>query len=116
MSLEAVMEELKKDYIDSLSSKKTDIKELFAEKNFKGLKDVFHKLKGTGATYGVPEISVLGGTLEKLCESVNPELDWVIPEILGIMDKIQNSRRESQEFDIETHKTFQRIQSLVKDV
>ena len=115
MSLEAVMEELKKDYIESLSTKKTDIEERFASQDIQGLREVFHKLKGTGATYGVPEISLLGGVVEKLCDKSSSDLTWVIPEIIVLLQKIQACHRQKQQFDIEAYSAFKKIRSLVQD-
>ncbi len=75
--LSAVLSELKSDYLKKLPSKIANLRTLTEAQNWEGLEDEYHKLKGTGKTYGFPEISTICEKLEFLVQQKhhqNPEL------------------------------------------
>jgi HPt (histidine-containing phosphotransfer) domain-containing protein len=66
-SFEAMLQNLRNVYLQSLPEKWSRLEQLAAASNVAELKNEFHKLKGSGTTYGVPEISEMGAALEQLC-------------------------------------------------
>lgn len=66
--LSSVLNELKEEYLRKLPLKIDNLKALTEAQNWEGLEDEYHKLKGTGKTYGFPEISVLCEKLEFLAQ------------------------------------------------
>jgi HPt (histidine-containing phosphotransfer) domain-containing protein len=66
--LSSVLGELKNDYLKKLPQKIDNLKVLAKDQNWEALEDEYHKLKGTGKTYGFPEISVLCEKLELLSQ------------------------------------------------
>jgi len=66
--LSSVLGELKNDYLKKLPQKIDNLKTLTTAKDWQALEDEYHKLKGTGKTYGFPEISVLCEKLELLSQ------------------------------------------------
>jgi len=67
------MEKLKEEYIASLKGKSFKIKEYINKRDLTKLKILIHSLKGSGATYGYPRITVLSSQMEKLIEKENWE-------------------------------------------
>lgn len=61
---EDIMETLRKEYINSLKETIKTMRSLLAEQNFNELQKIFHKLKGSGATYGFQEITDRAGEIE----------------------------------------------------
>ena len=64
-----MMAELKKEYISELPAKINYIETLIEQSNQTELENEFHKLKGTGKTYGVPEVSIICEKAEEACNS-----------------------------------------------
>jgi HPt (histidine-containing phosphotransfer) domain-containing protein len=67
MSFEEMLKKLKVEYVASLPEKMTAIESHIANSAVSDLRDAFHKLKGTGKTYGVPELSELSAVIEQIC-------------------------------------------------
>jgi HPt (histidine-containing phosphotransfer) domain-containing protein len=75
--LSMVLNELKADYLKKLPTKIVNLRALTEAQNWEGLEDEYHKLKGTGKTYGFPEISTICEKLEFLVQQKHhqkPEL------------------------------------------
>ncbi len=66
--LSLVLGELKAEYLKKLPTKIEHLKGLVSGEDWKALEDEYHKLKGTGKTYGFPEISIVCEKLEFLCQ------------------------------------------------
>lgn len=80
MSIDALMAELRKEYIDSLNDKVVEAHELLERRDFVSVQNLFHKLKGSGATYGIPEASQLGEIVEAYLKKMNVE---TVPETIS---------------------------------
>lgn len=100
MSIDSLMEELKKEYIDSFPEKISELDTLLKKKDFTGLQNSFHKLKGSGKTYGIPEISILGEYFEKLILKNPSESLNLIPFGIQIFEKIFSFRSKNIEYEI----------------
>lgn len=72
MNIQQMLLKLKKDYLADIPSKIEDIKKQFAAKDHEELKNSFHKLKGSGTTYGVQPMSTLCYRLESTYK-IQPE-------------------------------------------
>jgi len=105
MSFEDMMKELQKEYIENLPSKITAIEGHFAQMDVTALEGAFHKIKGTGKTYGIPELSVLAKTLEKACKD-NHNIKEIIPPSIAILKKIESARKEGDQFNIEADSLY----------
>ncbi len=103
------MKQLKKEYIDTLPEKRERISLLFEKKKFEELETEFHKMKGTGKTYGLSEVSLLGEVLEKLCIKFPSSLASAIPVALLLIEEIFKARILDHEFLIEDSDAFQKL-------
>lgn len=82
-----MMKKMKLKYISDLVSKIEDLKELVDKKDFKGLESFLHKLKGSGASYGLPEISDYGAKYEQKAKDQalsDEELRNLVPELVEL--------------------------------
>ncbi len=60
-----MMEKMKADYLKDCHQKTTELEKLIRNKDYIGLESFFHKLKGSGASYGLPEFSEFGSMYEE---------------------------------------------------
>lgn len=106
MSFEKMMEELRREYVGSIPQKIKDIEAHLAAGDTATLRDDFHKLKGTGKTYGIPEISELGEAVEKICLRKPEAIPTVIPNALSLLHAIHTSRLAGQPFALAGNSIF----------
>ena len=106
------MLELRQEYISELPMKIEEIRAHLDANDLLTLQDDFHKLKGTGKTYGIPEISDLGEVTETICQE-NPEsaLEAVL-KALEILDRIYQERSNSKAYPIGKDDGFVHLKSL----
>ncbi|MBT4763020.1 MAG: Hpt domain-containing protein [Bdellovibrionaceae bacterium] len=62
-----MLDELKKEYLADLPKKIEQLENLMLDANLEIIEDEFHKLKGTGKTYGVPEVTDICAIAEESC-------------------------------------------------
>jgi HPt (histidine-containing phosphotransfer) domain-containing protein len=67
MSFEEMLKSLQREYLASLPGKIALIEGLIQAKDQNNVRESFHKLKGTGKTYGLPEVSEVGAIVEAIC-------------------------------------------------
>ncbi len=105
-SLAALLAELQKNYLASFAEKKVNLENLWKTGKLEELTTEYHKLKGTGRTYGLPEVTQLGEVLESICEyhvglqneaTLTAALARAVPVSLRLLDRIQTSRTSAGE-------------------
>ena len=77
-----MLKDMKADYLVALPRKIELIQQLIADEKWADLNEEYHKLKGTGKTYGFPEVSEVCQALETLSAIrpvQNPEIFKNIP-------------------------------------
>ena len=67
MNFDELLKSLQTDYVAALPNKIAIIKSQIKSGDIKALRESFHKFKGTGRTYGLPEVSELAELVERLC-------------------------------------------------
>jgi HPt (histidine-containing phosphotransfer) domain-containing protein len=67
MSFEEMLKSLQREYLASIPEKIKIIEAQMAADNLNDVRESFHKLKGTGRTYGMPEVSEVGALVEAIC-------------------------------------------------
>ncbi len=115
MSIQDLLAELQKNYLASMPDKMKTIETLMKAGKTDLLRTEFHKLKGTGRTYGLPEISQLGAAVERLCEIDRPVLSQAVPLALTLMERSRAARVKglTPTFDIDTD--YLQIMAMVED-
>jgi chemotaxis protein histidine kinase CheA len=119
-----IMEDLKKEYLQNLPLKWAAINaaSLIADKSI--LRDEYHKIKGSGKTYGYPEVSLLGAAMESICDlylknTVNlkktEDLEVWVKRSLELLTKTIENRQHNSEFLIESDKDYQLMIQFIKE-
>ncbi len=111
-SYAALMAELRKEYFESFSTKFQLLKSLYDQADWSGVELEYHKLKGTGATYGAPEISTLCGHLERICRK-NKIIDkTTLDTSIELLEKIKNKYVNNVAFELEKDPNYVTICKL----
>lgn len=110
MSFEEMMKNLKREYVRDLPSKIATIRQFCEGSNVNQLREEFHKLKGTGKTYGIPEVSELCATLEQICIQQSAHAVEDSKSALEILTSIHKARSQDQAFEVAQDPRFQEIQ------
>jgi HPt (histidine-containing phosphotransfer) domain-containing protein len=107
-----MMAELRAEYVASIPQKIADIKSHTAAGDRELLRNDFHKLKGTGKTYGIPEISELGLVFEKYCLQNPANLDFTALAI-ELLAAIHEARLSDSPFVLDTKPEFKQLKDKV---
>jgi len=110
--LKEILEGLKREYLKNLPEKLKMIEQLWKDGKIDLVETEFHKLKGTGKTYGLPEISELGLVAEDACSLAEPARAQCIQVSLEILRQIHSTRITGQEFDLKSSEDFSTLISL----
>lgn len=108
-----LLADLRRDYLASFPAKIEKLRALLAAHEIQSLTDEFHKLKGTGKTYGVAEISLVSELAEAVCETQPQEIHWAIPAALEFLQQIyQTHSRLKDGSSVTKHPDFIKMQQL----
>lgn len=111
MSINRLLDDIKKDYLAVLPGKLDKIRDLKNKGELLLVRDEFHKLKGSGKTYGFPEISTLCEKLETLCKLNHPEINSIIDHGISVLGKIHAGRQNQNPLDLTQDEEFKIIES-----
>ena len=115
MTFDQMMAELREEYLASMPGKITDIESHIIARDCEKLRDDFHKLKGTGKTYGIPEISELGECMEKLCLKDFDKALECARQAIRILSQIKDCRSNgNQPFTLASDSEFPAILQALK--
>lgn len=107
-----VMAELRTEYLEGFEEKFKTINQFFADKDWYSLELEYHKLKGTGSTYGVPEVSTLCEIVERICRENKEIGQELLDQSIELLSKIRDKYLKKEEFTLEEHPSFQAIKKL----
>lgn len=111
-NLNPMLAELKEEYISELSHKMDLLKQLKANNSFSELRDNYHKLKGSGKLYGLPEVSELAEIMEYLYSKERPGLTELQILALEVLEKIQIAHQNHEDYPLEQDSAFLKLKSL----
>lgn len=109
MTFDEMMAELQKEYVESLPEKVATIKAHWESGDMETLTDDFHKLKGTGKTYGLPEVSELALLMEKSCRERSDNIPNLLPIAISLLERIHEKRSQGQAVDLSSEPEFQKM-------
>ena len=114
MSFEDLLKSLKVDYIAALPNKIAQIKQQIYSADAPALRESFHKFKGTGRTYGLPEVSVLSEAVERICINT-PDLAVVAAgHAVQLLQDIHDARKAHREYPLTLDPRFLEIRKLLQ--
>src|SRR4051812_22546168 len=100
LKLETMLAELKREYVASMPSRIQVIRENFSKGDTPMMKDDFHRLKGSGKTYGVPEISLVAEVGETICRDKAKDVAAAVPVLLDLLTEIHAKQSRQESFDV----------------
>lgn len=116
MSIHDVLAELRKTYLEALPARADGIERLLSEGKYNEVETEFHKLKGTGKTYGLPEVSQVGEVAERLVEHGSTSAEESVPAAIKVLRKITTSRAAGQPLDLEKDADFLYLAELAREI
>jgi HPt (histidine-containing phosphotransfer) domain-containing protein len=106
--LSDVLAELKGEYVQRFPAKMIKLRGLFDQQNWTDLTQEFHKLKGTGRTYGFPEVSVVCEALENIC--AQPQVPAsLVEKCFPLFQKMQQAWAEGHLYELSGDENAQAI-------
>ena len=114
-NLKEILAQLQRNYLASMPEKIAALDTFWKKRDFELLETDYHKLKGTGRTYGLPEVTQIGAALERLCEIDRDALERAVPMSLKLLTRIQEMRLAGQVPNLEHDPDFQVIVVMVEN-
>lgn len=117
MNLDDILAKLQKTYIHGMPEKLQVMKNHINAKDFKSLREEFHKIKGTGKTYGLPEVTDLGAVFEEILmvSNFNPHLNWAL-DAHDLFRDIHQARLKNKAFNISEDPRYKNLQSTLQNL
>ena len=112
MSMDDLLRELQLEYIQSIPEKKAELTQYLELKDVDNLINCFHKLKGSGKTYGLDEVSILGQFFESWMREHKEKVLPFIATAVEILDRIYTYRKESKPYHLHEDPGFQKLNSI----
>lgn len=112
MNLDEILAGLKKEYLDGLPARLSDIRQHLRSGKLDVIKDEFHKLKGTGKTYGIPEITEVGALAETICGGIRGHVAKAVPLALDLLNAIHRAQSKQETFDVHSDPRFSELRKL----
>lgn len=114
MNFDDILKQLQKNYVQGMPSKIKAMHECEKSSDYESLREEFHKIKGTGKTYGLPEVSDLGGLFEEILiqSKFNPEKKWVT-QAISLFEDIHLARINEKSFDLSGDARFKSLQNAL---
>lgn len=106
--------ELKKEYLQSFDEKISSLMMFWHRRDLKNLQNEFHKIKGTGKTYGVHEATQVAEILEDLCATNSPFLGASIMIALETLRHIRHQHFEGRTLQLEKDELFKKLKHYQK--
>jgi HPt (histidine-containing phosphotransfer) domain-containing protein len=107
--LSDVLSQLKAEYLQKLPQKIERLRKLTDEKNWQSLEEEYHNLKGSGKTYGFPEISAVCEKLEFLAHRQETQVFEIFSDAVDLMGRLERSYSQELTFDLFKDTTFKEL-------
>ncbi len=114
MNLDDVMGELREEYLQSFEVKVKNLAGNLENKEYDLIELEFHKMKGTGETYGIPEISQLGYVVEKICQTKQNAITEAFPLAIELIHLIVQERSQEKGIDLKANSSFLKLESIAE--
>lgn len=112
MSIDDLLKELQQEYIQSIPEKIKELKDFTQQNDMENLLNTFHKLKGSGKTYGLDEVTLLGQFFEIWMREKKEKVIPFVPKAVEILERIHEARVNSKPYSLDTDSEYQKLLSL----
>lgn len=114
MSFEEMLKSLQKEYLSSIPEKIKVIEALISAGETHDIREAFHKLKGTGRTYGLPEVSEMAEVVEQICLEHPVNAARAAGTALSILRDIYSARNSQLTYTLSEDVRMQDIRKLLQ--
>lgn len=108
--LNGIFAELRDEYINNFHDKISTIEEYWQKSDRENLEMEFHKIKGTGTTYGVREATLVAEILEDLCRNNHDKLGHALLLALDLFEKIIRHYKGQTPWTLEDDSSYLSLQ------
>jgi len=98
--LSEVLKELRSEYLIKFPQKISRLKELTLAQKWVELEEEYHKLKGTGSTYGFPDVSSVCEILEKLAQNKSTQNPEIFENTVLLLERMHQNYLENKVLDL----------------
>lgn len=98
--LSEVLKELRSDYLLKFPNKIAQLRQLTEAQSWKELEDEYHKLKGTGSTYGFPDISTVCEIMESLAQNKYNQKPELFAQTVSLLERMHQNYAEGKVLDL----------------
>lgn len=112
MSINDLLKELQLEYIQSLPEKMMEIETHLKSQNLELLINAFHKLKGSGKTYGLEEVTILGQFFESWLRKEGTKAMPFANYAIAILKRIEDARKKQTPYDMTKDIDFKKLESM----
>ena len=105
--LSEVLKELRSDYLTKFPKKIDHLRKLTEARCWKDLEDEYHKLKGTGSTYGFPDVSTVCEIMESLAQNKYNQKPEIFEQTITLLERMHQNYVEGKVLDLSSD-TFAR--------
>ena len=102
IKLSQVLAELKAEYLKGLPGKIEHLRDLTHKHDWHSLSEEYHKLKGTGKTYGFPEVSTFCEKLEFLALKKETQIPGIFLQAIGVLERMLKAFNYDQSYDLQS--------------
>jgi HPt (histidine-containing phosphotransfer) domain-containing protein len=103
-------EALRKKYLNGIPEKILNIRKMITTNETHLLQQEFHKIKGSGKTYGYPDVTLIAFHIDKHCKMGNPNMFVLAEKACVLLQKIYDSHTTQQSYDLQNDPLFKEIQ------
>lgn len=108
-----LLKQLHQDYLNALPDKLKTIRSQAEASDVDSLRDSFHKLKGTGRTYGMPEVSELAEVVEQLCKTKPTHASQAAATALMLLSEIHAHRVKGEALSLSGDNRYLSLRQLL---
>jgi len=114
MTFHELLKTLQQDYLQSIPEKVKVIQGHIQTSDTHNVRESFHKLKGTGRTYGLPEVSELGELVENVCLQQPQAGVQAAEQAVPVLMEIYRSRKEQTPYEFEADSRVAALRKLLQ--
>jgi HPt (histidine-containing phosphotransfer) domain-containing protein len=115
MSFEDLLKSLHEEYLASIPEKISVIEGQIKQGDAANLRESFHKLKGTGRTYGLPEVSDLAEVVEDICNVRPVNAVRAAGAAVGILRDIYSAHHQHHPYSFDSDPRLEGIRKLLQN-
>lgn len=107
-----MMAELREEYLASFDEKFNLMRGFLEGLDWYSLELEFHKLKGTGSTYGVPEVTELCQLLETHCREKQVVSEETLNKAIELLEEIRKKYTANSAFELGSDPRYDELKKL----